>query len=55
MNIQSLSVCVPAGCPNRCKFCVSRLHHNNYKHDNYDHIDVDRLEFARDNGCNSVI
>ena len=25
MNIQSLSVCVPAGCPNNCAYCVSAM------------------------------
>ena len=28
MEIQSLSVVVPGGCPNRCKFCVTQLHPN---------------------------
>lgn len=30
MNIQSLSIAVPAGCPNKCKFCVSQMHEAAY-------------------------
>ena len=64
MEVQSLSVCVPAGCPNKCKFCVSRMHSSNFKdqlEDNlpfYDLYSKDfcrRLQFARDNGCNTAI
>ena len=65
MEVQSLSICVPAGCPNDCKFCVSKMHRDTrYKnligiipHDQcleklwY----VNRMAFARDNGCNTVI
>ena len=61
MNIQSLSVVVPLkGCVNNCKFCVSRTHENQYKNilenepigfRQY----ISRLQFAKDNGCNSVI
>ena len=64
MEIQSLSICVPAGCPNRCRFCVSQMHDTTYP----DVIEqetaggsmperdyLQRLEFARDNGCNTVI
>jgi MoaA/NifB/PqqE/SkfB family radical SAM enzyme len=65
MQIQSLSVVVPAKrCINRCKFCVSCMREEKYPNqleDNvpfYDLYDSDyskRLEFARDNGCNTVM
>jgi sulfatase maturation enzyme AslB (radical SAM superfamily) len=61
MEVQSLSVCVPAKCPNKCKFCVSQTHDNDYKRrlysdDSYAHGDfVDRLEYARDNGVQCLI
>ena len=64
MEIQSLSVCVPAGCPNQCKFCVSRMHPAPYpnqieknvrQRDLYERDFVRRLQFARDNGCNTAI
>ena len=58
MNIQSLSIVVPThGCMNQCKFCVSRMHNEEYK----DLISTDiegyknRMAFARDNGCNTVM
>jgi len=64
MEIQSLSVCVPCGCPNSCKFCVSRMHDNLYPNmiencrserygDTFRYID--RLEYARDNGVHCLI
>ena len=32
MNIQSLSIVVPThGCMNQCKFCVSRMHKEEYE------------------------
>ena len=64
LEIQSLSVCVPGGCPNKCKFCVSRMHPSNYEdqieknlrfYDLYSDDFCRRLQFARDNGCNTVI
>lgn len=65
MNIQSLSVVVPTpACINHCKFCVSRQHCGNYKNqmdDNLPFFDLylkdymARLEFARSNGCNTVM
>lgn len=64
MNIQSLSIVVPAGCPNRCRFCVSKLHedaHQNQMEKNrrfrdlYDRDFGDRMAFARDNGCNTLM
>jgi hypothetical protein len=64
LEIQSLSVCVPAGCPNKCKFCVSRMHASTHAdhieknlrfRDLYERDFCKRLQFARDNGCNTVI
>lgn len=65
MKIQSLSVVVPTnGCINDCRFCVSRMKLDEYKNqmdDNRPFYDlylkdyIKRLEFARDNGCNTVI
>jgi molybdenum cofactor biosynthesis enzyme MoaA len=64
MNIQSLSIAVPAGCPNKCQFCVARMNHEDYVNqieenmrfrDLYKRDYKDRLAFARDNGCNSLM
>ena len=64
MQIQSLSIAVPAGCCNECGFCVSRMHEPEYVNqiegntrffDLYERDYVNRLAFARDNGCNSAI
>lgn len=65
MKIQSLSVVVPnKQCVNNCKFCVSKMHCDTYKNqmsDNLPFFDlylkdyIKRLEFARDNGCNTVM
>ena len=70
MNIQSLSIVVPNNsCINKCAFCVSRMHCDDYTNDifsvagkknTYKHFNnIDeykkRLEFARDNGCNTVM
>lgn len=65
MKIQSLSVVVPnAACVNNCAFCVSRMHCDNFKNqmdDNLPFFDLylkdylKRLEFSRDNGCNTVM
>ena len=61
MNIQSLSIVVPTGkCWNQCKFCVSRMHKENYG-DNIvtEHCIptsyLDRIKFVRDEGCNTMI
>lgn len=65
MEVQTLSVVVPAGCPNRCRFCVSVLHddkeyenqiekNRRFKH-LYRNDYIKRLSFARDNGCNTII
>ena len=64
MNIQSLSVAVPAGCPNRCRFCVAHMHREEYDNQIEDNFAFDdlcerdymrRLAFARDNGFNSLL
>lgn len=65
MEIQSLSVVVPAKrCINRCEFCVAcmrdepyvdQLDENNRFFDLYMRDYKKRLEFARDNGCNTVM
>jgi len=59
MEIQSLSLCVPAKCPNKCPFCVSRQHHEEYKEvasdDAYWAAVRSRLQFARDNHCNTIV
>ena len=65
MKIQSLSVVVPnKSCINQCKFCVSRMHCEEYKNqldenlpffDLYLNDYLKRLQFARDNGCNTVM
>lgn len=65
MKIQSLSVVVPnAQCINNCSFCVSKMHTDNFKNqmdDNLPFFDLyltdylKRLEFARDNGCNTIM
>lgn len=66
MEIQSLSIAVPAGCLNKCKFCVSGMHDNIYKDrigninsreykDYYKQQYINRMQFARDNGCNTLM
>lgn len=65
MEIQTLSIVVPAGCPNRCFFCVSNLHEdseyanqieNNRRFKALYRSDfIKRMSFARDNGCNTMI
>lgn len=65
MKIQSLSVVVPnTSCVNNCAFCVSKMHCDSYKNqinDNLPFFDlylkdyIKRLEFARDNGCNTIM
>lgn len=64
MNIQSLSVCVPAKrCINDCKFCCSKMHGGDYE-DRFTDISSTmsyiedmkkRLQYARDNGCNTLM
>ena len=65
MNIQSLSIVVPnRRCINNCAFCVSKMHcgefpnqmdDNGAFYDLYERDYMRRLEFARDNGCNTVM
>lgn len=64
-TIQSLSVVVPnPACINDCAFCVSKMHAADYPNlldENLPHYDFyirefrKRLEFARDNGCNTLM
>ena len=60
--IQSLSVDVPTkGCINHCLFCVSRMHNSRYENlignikGRYKLDYKARLEFSRENGCNTVM
>lgn len=65
MRIQSLSVSVPSKrCINDCAFCVSKMNHSKYPnmmdenlpfYDLYQKDYIQRLEFARDNGCNTIM
>lgn len=64
MIIQSLSVCVPAKrCINDCKFCCSKMHSADYEDlfsdiRHYSSYATDmrkRLEYARENGCNTCM
>lgn len=65
MKIQSLSIVVPnKNCINNCKFCVSKMECGDYEnmmnenlpfYDLYERDYVKRMEFARDNGCNTVM
>jgi len=63
--IQSLSIVVPnKNCINNCPFCVSKMHCDEYKnqmdenlpfYDLYLNDYLKRLEYARDNGTNTVM
>lgn len=60
MKIQSISVVVPTNkCVNNCPFCVSKTHDNEYcnleKDPLFDRDYMERLEYARDNGTNTII
>lgn len=65
MKIQSLSIVVPnKRCVNNCRFCVSKMHADSHLnqmdanlpfYDLYEKDYIKRLEFARDNGCNTVM
>lgn len=65
LNIQSLSIVVPnKKCINNCAFCVSKMRCDDYPnmldnnkpfYDLYLKDYLKRLEFARDNGCNTVM
>lgn len=56
MSIQSLSIVVPTrGCVNNCKFCVSRMHTNDYVN-NFDVTQIKkRIKYAVNNGINTCI
>lgn len=65
MIVQSLSIVVPnKACINNCEFCVSKMHVEDYKnqldynlpfYDLYIKDYIKRMEYARDNGCNTVM
>jgi len=61
MEVQSLSIVVPAKCPNRCPFCVSHMNKENkkFKPREMDELlqrDIyKRMKFARDNGTNTLM
>lgn len=61
MEVQSLSIVIPAKCPNRCPFCVSHMNKENKKFKrpmeniNYWMNVRKRMEFARDNGTNTLM
>ena len=61
MKIQTLSIVVPRPgkkCINNCPFCVSRMRETEYKADTDYRFGKNlkkRLQFARDNGCNTMI
>jgi sulfatase maturation enzyme AslB (radical SAM superfamily) len=65
MKIQSLSVAVPAKkCINDCAFCVSKMRAEEYPnmlegnlafYGLYQNDYLRRLQFARDNGCNTIM
>ena len=64
MNVQSMSICVPAiKCFNNCAYCCSKMHGGDYENmygqieefHNYAKALRNALEFARDNGCNTVM
>lgn len=66
MEVQSLSIQVPGGCPNMCKFCVSQMRdkkspYRNLIENDFGYLEnhynqyLRRLAFARDNGCNTAI
>lgn len=64
MNVQSMSICVPAiKCYNDCVYCCSKMHGGDYGNiygdittrATYIKSLMNALEFARDNGCNNLI
>jgi hypothetical protein len=64
VKIQSLSVGVPGGCPNNCRFCVSKIHPNrgygsvwtDYKaYKRYEREFYDRMSYCQQHGCTDVI
>lgn len=58
MDVQSLSIVTPTKrCVNDCPFCVSKMHESPYENviDKNFNDYKKRLEFARDNGCNTML
>lgn len=58
MNIQSLSIDIPGGCPNNCEFCISKTHKEiKYKNIIKESLNEyrDRLQYARDKNCDTVV
>lgn len=56
MNIQSISIVVPTkGCVNSCKFCVSRMHTNDYERVFNKFQIQKRIKWAVMNGVNTCI
>ena len=62
MNIQSLSIVVPTkNCWNKCEFCVSRMHHEDYgksiigENNTIPYRYLERIAFVREEGCNTMI
>lgn len=59
MKVQSLSLVVPATCPNKCPFCISRMNTANSDFSLYNNCPREmikqKLEFARDNSCNILM
>ena len=56
MNIQTISIVVPTkGCINKCKFCVSRMHENDYE-DKFDEFQIKkRIKWALMNNINTCV
>jgi len=57
MSIQSLSIVVPTrGCVNNCKFCVSKMHGNNYVYAGINkEAYIKRIKRAVNNGVDNLI
>ena len=62
MNIQSLSIVVPCGdhCWNNCRFCVSRMHHEDdgktiISAQSIPQLYMEKVQWCRDEGCNALI
>ncbi len=62
MEVQSLSIVVPAKCPNRCPFCVSHMNKTNKFYRGKFRTTLGfvsnlkrRMNFSRDNGCNTMM
>ena len=57
MNIQSLSISVPAKCSNNCPFCISKANKTNVKFQNkgyYGRV-IDRVKYSVNSGVNTAI